>query len=280
MGNLTSQEQTQVGAGRAVEKRDSDPHIDDDATPSAGAFLLSSDEGARTTSGEGEGNATLPKSQRSQSDDLVPTVFQWVQGGQSVYLTGTFNNWQEREIEMHRSRNDFTYICNLTRDKHIYKFIVDGEDRFAPDQPTITDQKGNIFNVVDLNEFRSTLDDAQTFRRDAPGDSEYSQIIPELHEYTQEPPPLPPHLRHIILNQYLQNVSPEAMPVPQHVTLNHLYCTAIRGGLVVLASTQRYREKFVTAITYSMQDKELSRVVLKLKELSLEKKQKGEGEGN
>jgi hypothetical protein len=30
---------------------------------------------------------------------------------------------------------------------------------------------------------------------------EFSQIIPDLDEYTKEPPALPPHLRHIILNK-------------------------------------------------------------------------------
>ena len=32
-------------------------------------------------------------------------------------------------------------------------------------------------------------------------ESDYGQVIPELEEYTKEPPGLPPHLRHIILNK-------------------------------------------------------------------------------
>jgi hypothetical protein len=38
---------------------------------------------------------------------------------------------------------------------------------------------------------------------DSSGDA-FSQVRPELDEYTKEPPPLPPHLRHIILNKVLQ----------------------------------------------------------------------------
>lgn len=45
-----------------------------------------------------------------------------------VFIQGTFNNW-ERQIPMHRSGNDFTYICNLKRGKHAFKFIVDDEWR-------------------------------------------------------------------------------------------------------------------------------------------------------
>ena len=42
-------------------------------------------------------------------DDIVPTVFKWEHGGRQVFITGTFNNW-ERQIPMHRSGNDFTYV--------------------------------------------------------------------------------------------------------------------------------------------------------------------------
>lgn len=41
------------------------------------------------------------------------------------------------------------------------------------------------------------------------------------------------------------------MQVPQHVTLNHLYCSAIKDNLMVLGVTQRFREKFVTTVFYS-----------------------------
>eukprot|EP00975_Prorocentrum_lima_P009769 2080629-Prorocentrum_lima.AAC.1 len=58
-------------------------------------------------------------------------VFRWEHGGRQVYITGTFNNW-ERQIPMHRSGNDFTYIHELRRGKHAYKFVVDDEWRFAP----------------------------------------------------------------------------------------------------------------------------------------------------
>lgn len=43
-----------------------------------------------------------------------------------------------------------------------------------------------------------------------------------------------------------------ALPVPQHVSLNHLYCTAIKDGMMVLGATQRYKEKFFTVVFYSV----------------------------
>ena len=85
-------------------------------------------------------------------DNTVPTVFKWEHGGRNVYITGTFNNW-ERQIPMHRSGNDFSYVHNLKRGKHAFKFIVDDEWRFAPDQPTVADIEGRINNFIDVSDF-------------------------------------------------------------------------------------------------------------------------------
>lgn len=47
-------------------------------------------------------------------EESVATVFRWEHGGKSVFIAGTFNNW-ESPIPMHRSGNDFTYVANLRR---------------------------------------------------------------------------------------------------------------------------------------------------------------------
>ena len=69
-------------------------------------------------------------------EEKVPMVFRWEGGGKDVYITGTFNKWSEK-IPMRLSGNDFTYIRDLKKGKHAYKFIVDDEWRFAPDQVSI-----------------------------------------------------------------------------------------------------------------------------------------------
>jgi len=210
-------------------------------------------------------------------DDTVPTVFRWEHGGRQVYITGTFNGWS-RQIPMHRSGNDFTYIHNLKRGKHAFKFIVDDEWRFAPDQPTVADIEGRINNFIDVTDFKPYTGDrefekekaaaeygfiadeedtpaAESKDGDGTGpdrDGEvFSQTMPDMDEYTKEPPPLPPHLRHIILNKPPQLQDTAALPVPQHVALNHLYCTAIKDNMMVLGITQRYKTKFVTTVYYS-----------------------------
>uniref|UniRef100_A0A7S0C984 Association with the SNF1 complex (ASC) domain-containing protein n=1 Tax=Proboscia inermis TaxID=420281 RepID=A0A7S0C984_9STRA len=205
-----------------------------------------------------------------EGDESVPTVFRWEHGGRQVYITGTFNGWS-RQIPMHRSGNDFTYIHNLKKGKHAFKFIVDDEWRFAPDQPTVADIEGRINNFIDVSDFKPYTGDKNFEEKAEAGSTaaencvppgpegatpaanaeNFSHSMPDLDEYTKEPPPLPPHLRHIILNKAPQLQDTAALPVPQHVALNHLYCTAIKDNMMVLGITQRHKTKFVTTVYYS-----------------------------
>ena len=256
--------------------------------------------GGDTSQQQYMGDAPIPLDLATISaaeEDSVPTVFRWEHGGRNVYITGTFNGWS-RQIPMHRSGNDFTYIHNLKRGKHAFKFIVDDEWRFAPDQPTVADIEGRINNFIDVTDFKaytgdkefenerhadhcaeqatakaaaasssvgssqhsdSGQDDSSSTgskkgkgKGTADADGEiYGHSMPDLDEYTKEPPPLPPHLRHIILNKPPQLQDTAALPVPQHVALNHLYCTAIKDNMMVLGITQRYKTKSSTTVFYS-----------------------------
>jgi 5'-AMP-activated protein kinase, regulatory beta subunit len=260
----------------------------------------SSDASMTMLDADASGQLPLPDAATVESflnDDTVPTVFRWEHGGRQVYITGTFNDWS-RQIPMHRSGNDFTYIHNLKRGKHAFKFIVDDEWRFAPDQPTVADIEGRINNFTDVTDFKAYTGDREFEKEKHAAEYGYSSIdaeplpggegdlkegartpppsaddvpegavsgsnkpdrdgevfsstMPDLDDYTKEPPPLPPHLRHIILNKPPQLQDTAALPVPQHVALNHLYCTAIKDNMMVLGITQRYKTKFVTTVYYS-----------------------------
>lgn len=124
----------------------------------------------------------------SNTEVLVPTVFKWEHGGKHVSITGTFNNW-ERHIPMHRSGNDFTYVHNLKKGKHAFKFVVDDEWRYAPDQPTIADVDGQINNFIDVSDFVPYVGDENFFQKSKERkipDEDYKQSIPDLDDYTKE----------------------------------------------------------------------------------------------
>ena len=187
----------------STEAMDIDPPTDETSSDMDGNMTLSVPlDGIDTEKSKGDSaqpsDATLPP-----REDVVPMVFKWEHGGRNVFITGTFNGW-DKQCPMHRSGNDFTYIANLTRGKHMYKFVVDDDWRFAPDQLTMADVEGNVNNYVDVSEFAPLSDfDGRNQLQEDDEDPEnpYSRYIPEIDEYTKEPPPLPPHLRHIILNK-------------------------------------------------------------------------------
>ena len=67
-----------------------------------------------------------------------------------VFLVGSFTNWRTNAIKMEREpgKSIFSVTVNLPLGIHSYKFLVDGQWNFASDQPTITDEHGNINNCI------------------------------------------------------------------------------------------------------------------------------------
>lgn len=136
-----------------------------------------------------DGTRTPPLPPPATSGDTIPTVFRWQHGGEDVYLTGTFNDWQEQACRMHPSGHDFTYIIDLPRGRHAYKFLVDGEWRFAPEQSKAADANGHIHNFIDLADFK-TFEESEAARRariqrsgSATGGM-YGNEIPQLFDYS------------------------------------------------------------------------------------------------
>jgi len=78
----------------------------------------------------------------------------------------------------------------------------------------------------------------------------YTQIEHFFEEDKKNPPLLPPHLRYTVLNTTRKSIyDPALLPVPLHVTVNHAYFSD-REAMNVIGVTQRYRDKFSTAVLY------------------------------
>ncbi|KAI8374179.1 immunoglobulin E-set [Radiomyces spectabilis] len=92
--------------------------------------------------------APVKSAKQSQGE---PHLFKWVHGGKEVYLTGSFDNWAV-SIPMERSQEDpniFQAQVSIDETSPVsFKFVVDGEWRFAEDLPHETDAAGNVNNVV------------------------------------------------------------------------------------------------------------------------------------
>ncbi|KAL7751573.1 galactose metabolism- protein [Sorochytrium milnesiophthora] len=88
--------------------------------------------------------------------------------------------------------------------------------------------------------------------------SSYTSDIPPITDFSEAiaPPTLPPHLTKVLLNTSKASgntgagVDEEQLSVPHRVVLNHLYACSIRDGVMAVAVTSRYRQKYVTTVLY------------------------------
>ncbi|CAL9101548.1 unnamed protein product [Musa acuminata var. zebrina] len=84
-------------------------------------------------------------------------------------------------------------------------------------------------------------------------DSSYNNPIPGNEDEAREPPLVPPHLHHTLLNYpHGQDDPSSSLSMPQNVILNHLYIGNQDGprSVVALGITHRVRSKYVTVVLY------------------------------
>jgi hypothetical protein len=88
----------------------------------------------------------------SQSLQLkIPTRMEWNGGGDKVFVTGTFCNW-ERKMKLHKNkdRTGFSATVMLPPGTHHIKFLVDGEMVTSNELPTTVDWTNILVNYVEI----------------------------------------------------------------------------------------------------------------------------------
>ncbi|KAJ1859131.1 hypothetical protein GGH12_005739 [Coemansia sp. RSA 1822] len=196
----------------------------------------------------------------------VPTLIRWTEPGTSVYISGSFVDWQYK-VKLHENDGMYGVVIDLPVGTHCLKFIVDGRWRCSSRFIIAPDDDGNLvnfFKVEDVVEEDEEDEgdnveglDAATLSNSPPG--EYAMLIPDLAKIAREstnsrrsePPLLPPHLNQVLLNSSeIRRDDPNVLPVPNHVVLNHLYACSIKDNVMAVSSTSRYRGKYMTSIYY------------------------------
>ncbi|EPS59239.1 hypothetical protein M569_15570 [Genlisea aurea] len=84
-------------------------------------------------------------------------------------------------------------------------------------------------------------------------ESSYSNAYPGNDDEGRDPPSLPPHLNHTLLNHPNPIDDPcGSLPQPRNVNLNHLYIENRENprSVVALGVTHRFRSKYVTVVLY------------------------------
>ena len=100
-------------------------------------------------------NKNIPKKKSSNlSLKEVPYTFTWDEGGKDIKVTGTFVKWTKfYEMKYSQKEKRFKCIIRLPREKHEYKFIVDGVWKYSKKQPIKKDDKNNTNNFIDLTNY-------------------------------------------------------------------------------------------------------------------------------
>ncbi|XP_052157423.1 SNF1-related protein kinase regulatory subunit beta-1-like isoform X4 [Oryza glaberrima] len=179
----------------------------------------------------------------------IPTLISWSQGGNEVFVEGSWDNWTSRVLE--KSGKDHTILLVLPSGVYHYRIIVDGEPKYVPELPHVADEGGQVANLLDVHDYiPESLDSVAGF--DAPPSPEHSYDLqlPGDEEFAKEPPILPPQLVMSVLGD--TDNSEEQTLKPKHVVLNHLYIEKGWGSqsLLALGVTHRFQSKYVSFVLY------------------------------
>ena len=108
----------------------------------------------------------------------VEHIFEWSFGGENVEICSEFNTWQGEKMDkvvpgepvkgtgltqkatqakIGQQPPTHYFVKFLDPKRYEYKFRVDGNWRYAPDQQITRDERGNENNVIDLTAAMSVL---------------------------------------------------------------------------------------------------------------------------
>lgn len=209
----------------------------------------------------------------------LPITFRWTEPASSVLLAGSFTEWQQ-QAEMERGLDGTWYVIQyLAPGVYEYKFIVDGNWRYSPDQPTKRDMNGNINNVImvtaagpaEATRDPGAREAAQSGSADPRARAASRSIsegrigavnkfftceVPErpAEYWNTYPVEIPRQLSKTPLND---SVTPDGfvptalLAIPEHIVLTHYFHQRKKRGVAVSAATGRHRSKYVTAVLYS-----------------------------
>jgi 5'-AMP-activated protein kinase regulatory beta subunit len=209
-----------------------------------------------------------PVIQNDEENETVPVEFRWRLGGREVFVSGSFNDWKGK-MQLKQSEFDeceFSLVLKVLPGRHNYRYIVDQQWQVNDEEQT-EDVQGIRCNIVDVK--RSVFEDSRVTFENSDDDEEnqqkigYSQRIPDATEYIKDAPKLPPHYFSALLNAPPYQPDPYQLPMPSHVTLNHLYVLEGASQTIIVTSiSQRFRttsfadssSKFVTTVFYAPRD--------------------------
>ena len=239
---------------------------------------------------EVEENDTINQQNQNSNNyinsNYIEYTFIWKEGGNTVKLVGSFNNWKE-QLVMDRDPIDknFKYKLKLKKDKYEYKFVVDNTWKYSKQQKMKSDGKGNTNNYIDLSDYklskkniRKTKKKKKKIKKEKKEESEkakedsFGLIYPKNEELNTEAP----NAQELYLNSFYINDATNQKNVGEkkfykyvnresyteeksyrnllyspHVNLNHTLTLCGQKQILQTGLTYRFRNKDCTMVYYS-----------------------------
>ena len=101
----------------------------------------------------------IPSEKNEKNKSRV--TFEWTSGGNSVYLSGSFCNWNQLFLMRKNPEGKFILKLDINNKGLIqYKFKVDNEWKINQNFPSILDH-GNLNNYFDMNKLENTKEKSE-----------------------------------------------------------------------------------------------------------------------
>ena len=97
-------------------------------------------------------NININKKNSEKNIKEISTEFYWDEGGNTVYITGSFCDWKEFFLMEEKSKGVFKKTIMLLPGFYQYKFKVDNNWAYSKKQPKFEDNNGNVNNFIDTTQ--------------------------------------------------------------------------------------------------------------------------------
>ena len=90
-------------------------------------------------------------------DNNIRTEFYWDEGGNEIYITGSFCEWKDFFLMEKNEKGIYTKILMLPPGFYQYKFKIDNNWAYSQKQPKFEDNNGNVNNFIDTTNYKENM---------------------------------------------------------------------------------------------------------------------------
>ena len=231
----------------------------------------------------------------NENEKEVIYTFIWEEGGNNVKVTGSFVNWSTQfDMNYYPGEKLFKYKTILSKEKHTFKYIVDGIWKCSQKYPTTKDNSNNMNNFIDLKNYKNPeklepkkkavkkeKEKKQNKKKEKKlikkkKDRGYGINFPTKDDLNIEAPAVQPNYLETFLidqhtnqnfigrSQYLEykinepfteEKSYKELMMAPHISINHSLKSVDKLDLLETGMNFRFRDKNCTLVYYSHQPK-------------------------